>query len=503
MSHKGELLTIQRFVFLLDDFHYKEFVEYLKDSNAALPLKLTETIRKKLPEFDSHETLCKKVYGSCSQKANFNQLSSYTFKLSESLAQNYPDYLHHNIAKIERLVNECNANEALFLAENLFNIGSRIEDFSSHTFSLQFLAQQAFLERDSATGFKYDKELEVLLESQRTFQKIIASLRRTLYDSSLMKQEGSFEKLKTFYKQYRNHSSVVVRIAGQYAYLYTVYYFNPQMFDAKEDLALIENLQKELHNYSYVVFPFLFDIKGIFGFLTLNSSLINLDSTEGKKYFNELTEHYEGIKFWKNYLNMPQIFSIAVQASRFVSAYHYSVHRSDYEDVVSAKDLKTIQSLIANCKEIIERNEAQQHYTNDLISVRMLYGALLILSGGNGIKQGVYELESVLTTYQQINISSSTDSIFLGLMIGYFSLKKYEKCSDTYKRYQKVIRGKTVYEGNDISIHTYYYLSRWFDSGHKQYLDKIKSNSLRTKSDAGPGKAIQEFIKYFELPITI
>ena len=285
MSHKGELLTIQRFVFLLDDFHYKEFVEYLKDSNAALPLKLTETIRKKLPEFDSHETLCKKVYGSCSQKANFNQLSSYTFKLSESLAQNYPDYLHHNIAKIERLVNECNANEALFLAENLFNIGSRIEDFSSHTFSLQFLAQQAFLERDSATGFKYDKELEVLLESQRTFQKIIASLRRTLYDSSLMKQEGSFEKLKTFYKQYRNHSSVVVRIAGQYAYLYTVYYFNPQMFDAKEDLALIENLQKELHNYSYVVFPFLFDIKGIFGFLTLNSSLINLDTTEGKKYF--------------------------------------------------------------------------------------------------------------------------------------------------------------------------------------------------------------------------
>lgn len=60
MVHKGEILTIQRFIFLLDDFHYAEFATHLAAVNAALPLKLADTIRKQLPDFDTHENLCKK-----------------------------------------------------------------------------------------------------------------------------------------------------------------------------------------------------------------------------------------------------------------------------------------------------------------------------------------------------------------------------------------------------------------------------------------------------------
>lgn len=503
MLHKGEILTIQRFIYLLDDFHYGEFTAHLSAVNAALPLKLAETIRKKLPEFDTHENLCKKIYGSISQKQNFNQLASYTFKLSGNLSNNYPDYLHHNVSKVERLINECKTEEANFLADNLLDISARIEDFSTQAFTLRFLTQQAFLLRDAATGFRLDKELETLLETKAIFSKVVNSLRRTLYDSSLLKKADVLKQLKLFYKQYHKHDSSAVRIISQYAYLYTVYYFNPQMFDDKDDIALIERLQKDLNNYCYVVFPFLFDIKGIFGFLTMNSSLVQLGTTEGKKYFQELNAHYSSIKFWKNYLNMPQIFSIAVQATRFVSSYHFLVHRADYHRLLPAKDLKIMNSLLESCAEIISNNLWEKNYKNDLISVRMLYGALLVLSGGTNVKKGIDELESVLITYQQINMSGSTDSIFLALMIGYFSTKQYEKCSDTFKRYQKVIRGKPVYEGNDISIHTYYYLSRWFFTHHVQYLNKLQTNYNRTLNAGGPRNAIEELVRYFKLEVEL
>ncbi len=503
MVHKGEILTIQRFIFLLDDFHYAEFSSHLKTINAALPLKLAEAIRKKLPEFDSHENLCKKIYSSLNQKQNFNQLASYTFKLSANLAHNYPDYLHHNISKVERLVNEGKSVDANFLVENLLDIASRIEDFSAKSFALRFLTQQAFLFSDSATGFRMDKELEELLETKTVFIKIINSLRRTLYDASLLKKPETLKQLKLFYAKYHDHTSAALRITSKYAYLYTVYYFNPQMFESKEDIALIESLQKELNNYCYVVFPFLFDIKGIFGFLTMNSSLIKLDTTEGKKYFQELNEHYKSVKFWKNFLNMPQIFSIAVQATRFVSTYHFLVHRPDYTRLLPAKDLKIMEVLLENCNDIISNNQFEKNHKNDLISVRMVYGALLVLSGGANVKKGTDELESVLITYQQINMSGSTDSIFLGLMIGYFASKQYEKCSDTFKRYQKVIKGKPVYEGNDISIHTYYYLSRWFSSHHAQYLNKLQINYARAKNAGGPRNAIRELVDYFKLDVEL
>src|ERR1035438_6055147 len=98
MIQTSELLTIQKFIYLLDDFHYGQFTNYLEETKSRLPLKLAQLIRKKLPGFDTHEVLCKKVYGKYdkSERLNFNQLGSYTFKLSNDLAINYPAYLTSN-----------------------------------------------------------------------------------------------------------------------------------------------------------------------------------------------------------------------------------------------------------------------------------------------------------------------------------------------------------------------------------------------------------------------
>lgn len=500
MTDKSELLTIQKFVYLLDEFHYEEFCKCLETSGAALPLKLVQTIRKKNPEFDTHEQLCIEVYGNYKQKQNFNQLTSYTFKLSYLLSQNFPGYLHHNVSLIERLVNDGKIKEANFRAACLLDIADQVEDFLSLIFVLKFLAQQAFLTRDATTGFKLNTSLEEAIENEKTFSRIISQLRSTLYISSETKSPEQLNKLLEFYQQYHSHTSASIRVVSQYAHLYTVYYFHPGMFDKESDLELIKKLEKELTNNSHVVFPFLFDIKGIFGFLLMNSPLINIDSTEGKRHFKELNKHYSSVKFWNNYLNLPQIFSIAVQSTRFLSSYHYSVHRSDYHNLVTDSEQKLMKQLSDKCAEMIALDIWDKQYKNDLVSVRMLYGALQILQGGEKIKTGIETLESLLTSYQQLNLSGTTDSIFLTLMIGYFSIKRYDKCAETYKRYLKVIKGKPVYEGNDISIHTYYYLSRWLETGSRQYVVKLEANYIRSKKTGGPKSALEELVKYFEVP---
>jgi tetratricopeptide (TPR) repeat protein len=171
--------------------------------------------------------------------------------------------------------------------------------------------------------------------------------------------------------------------------------------------------------------------------------------------------------------------------------------------LVSAADLKLMKELCDKCAELIDLNIWEKQYKNDLVSIKMLHGALLILKGGDKVKSGIETLEGLLTSYQQMNLSGSTDSIFLSLMIGYFSMKKYDKCSETYKRYLKVIKDKPVYEGNDISIHTYYYLSRWLETESKQYIAKLEGNYKRSKKTGGPQRAMEELIKYFEIPVKL
>ena len=140
------------------------------------------------------------------------------------------------------------------------------------------------------------------------------------------------------------------------------------------------------------------------------------------------------------------------------------------------------------------------------MNLELVYSGLLILSGGNGIKKGAEELESVLISYQQINLAGTADSIFLFLMIAYFSMLQYEKCAATYKRFIRVTKGKPVYEDNALEINACYYLSQWLLSKNRQYLLKLKSTydkAVQINPESVQVKAIQEYVSYFGLPLEL
>ena len=499
------ILTIQKFIFLLDDFCFQEFAKHLNSINAALPLKLIKTIRQKLPAFDTHEALGKKVYGGLTkkQRQSFNQLSSYTLKLSGHLAQNYPGYLLGNIITLQKMVNSGKIEEAGFLADCLLSISEHVEDFQTQIIVLKFLIQQAYLTKDITTGSRLSKQLEKVLENEKISNQILAVLRTELDISTTPNISAEqIEDYKKYFQSYNQHTSISLQLLSKFALVYTTYYFQPELFSDIATQKFVADLGKEIDNYGYIVTLFLFDMKSNFNFFRLNSTGFNLSTKEGKKDLSEFIAHYNSIIFWKHYLNIPEIYAITVQASHYLSNYHYSVHRHDYHKIIPAADLKKINELAINCEELLSRKFIDENYRNDLISLKMLYGGLLILSGKEQAKKGVDELETMLTSYQQISLSGSVDSIFVCLMIGYFTMARYDKCAETFKRYLKITRGKPVYDDNDITIHTYYYLAQLLDSGRNQYVEKLQANYKRSVKSGIANeakKAIEEFVAYFNL----
>jgi hypothetical protein len=500
----NDILVIQKFIFLLDDFHYREFREHLKNINAVLPLKLTEEVRSRLPEFDSHEVLCKKIYGSFDKpkKQSFNQLSSYTFKLSYNLAQNYPGYLCHNISRIQRLVNEQQPTEAGFLAEILLDVTERIDEFDCRIFTLQFLCEQAFLINDTIRGLKLNEQLDEMVAKKSLLIKLLSQYRKTQDEHVGVIGTTGLENLKSYFAKFHTDAHPSIRILSRYAYLKVIYEFDPKMF-TDADVGIIDALEKDLQVNAFVVLPFLNDIQGSLGFLKLNSSYTNPGSKDSQKHIEELSRHYDSVKFWGSYLNRGQIYLVTVSATRLLSIYHCHIHRSDYYLILRAEDRTVIEQLLKKCEELLLQFSKSKSAGFGIRSIKMLYGALLIISGGDNIKKGIYELEALLVAYQQVNLKSSTDSIFMCLMIGYFSLKDYNKCALTFKRYAKNIKGKQIFEQNDVKIYAYYYISQWLLTRSKQYHVKLEGLLKPKKPGAEVPQTIMELINYFKVPVSL
>lgn len=479
----SEILTIQKFVFLLDDFCRQEFKQHLLDTNSLLSHKLIETIEKTLPRFDSHDELCKKVYGNSqkSSRQKFNQLASYTFKLSHYLALNYPAYLRGNVLEIQKLIAVQKLEQAGFLSQSLREIAALTEDYVTLSLVLRFETQQAYLQKTFSAGVKFENALQQAEESERLITELIRTVRQS---TTLTREGGQTQQQKETYRKYfEKHSSderAAVRIFSSYALIYHIYHQYPEEFSTPAVQHMISNLERESNNHCYIILPFLIDIKSNLSFLKMNSVLSTHDEQLVKREVDNMSRHNSQVKFWRTYLNIPELLSITTKTTHYLSLYHYLVHRLDYEKALLPKHREDILKQLSRCEELITRFKNTIYYKNDMVSLKMVYSGLLILSGGVNIKKGIDELEGLLITYQQINFFSSIDSIFVCLMMGYFAQGNYQKCAETYKRYSKITKGKPIYEDNDIEVHAYYYLSQWLNGHRNQYLQKFIQNYSRT-----------------------
>jgi hypothetical protein len=473
---------IHRFVRLLTDSQIELFINHLNETNALLPKKLVETVHRH-PDWEAKEVY-KAVYGAKKNKHNLNQLISYTFKLSEWMAINYPFYLTHNIVKLNDLVIEGKLDDATQLAENTLYIAQKTCDYSTQIAVLKFLTQQSYLHNQNRIAVEYHNQLMAAVEDEATFQRLQFIFRTRLHPANI----ASIDKvaIKNHLEEmvaYFEHRSIAVALLSKLMHVQVIHYFFPEKFLTKKSLDFIERLEKDLNNHTYLVLPILFDFRSYLNFLKLNSILFDINSLEGKRLFREMERHSSQIAYWNHYLNIPELYVLSGKASYYLTKYHHHLPKSDYNKLVSNNDLKELKSLTKSCNDLLNKNDWRIHYYKEYLHLVVAHSVLIMISDRAKIDESNDQLERLLTAYQQVNITGSIDSIFVVLMIGYFAKGDYIKLEESFHRYIKLIKKNPMYEDNDIVIHIYYYLGQWLRHKRKQYIDKLLVQYNRASAD--------------------
>ena len=293
------LLNIQKFIFLLDDFHFSEFEKYLQSINATLPRKLALAIRTHLPAFHQPNELYKIVYGTkeVDVRAKFNQMASHTFRLSRYLALNYPGYLLHNQTRLEKLANGGLYNESLALAEMMYDIAERTDNFDSLCHAILFLKGAAYINDNMGAYKKYLSELESVTQTKALYYKLYAAADGIILELEKSVSPEQLNEQRRFFSAYHNHPSAAIRIVSLYGYLVHVFYHDPAIFSNPADSPKLDELEKELRNNSQVVLPYMVDPVGEVSFMKFTAQIHKLSSTEILKGLEEHTEHFKLTKF--------------------------------------------------------------------------------------------------------------------------------------------------------------------------------------------------------------
>ncbi len=468
------MLSIQKQILLLSEFHFNEFANYLKTSKAELPFKLIHEIRNFGWEQPESEVLSKRIYGQsgASVKGKFLQLVHHTFKLSGFLSRNYPAYLKHNLNLIEEYTNKGDRKKANLLAEYLLDIAEKIEDFTTQINVLKFQGQQAFI-TEFKSPVKFHEKIEKLIHAELRLNTLYKYIRENLHfkNKDNVSVKTSKADLK-FFDEYLDDECFCIKTIAKFGKYYQLSFQNDPQFYEKSTLKELENLERELQNNAFIVFHFLDDL--LFKIIGLKLQLmVSTMDTEGMmKESSRLIEESSSLKFWQSYINVPEIFAIAIQASHYVTNYSATYKADHYKELPEAikQNINKLKQVLAT---EIEKPIWNEGYIIKLINTRSIYSGLLMLGTPDEVKKGIDLMEETLTSYQQIPFQKFLDGMFASLIIGYFSLQQYAKISECYKRYKKSTSGNKVNLENDITISAYYYASQWLLNGRKQYSEKL------------------------------
>jgi len=500
------MLSIQKVVLLLDEFHYQEFERYLDDNNAMLSLKLVRVIKADGWSQKESDDLCEAVYGTNDDKAKkkFFQLVHHTFKLTYYLARNFPSYLSFNVGKIHKLINVGQTKKANDIAEILIDIADKIEDFQTQIQGLKFLSQQAFILESPREAFKDHTRISELLKLEIDLNELYLYMRETLnVQSKTNITQDEIPSHLEFYSKYENSDSFAVRILSRFAKVSTLSFVGDNSFYTTKNYEELLLIEKELQNNCHVLFPFLEDVLFKVYYFKLQYQLHELDTENLLSESLKIIKSSSDLLYWKNYLNVPELFSISIQTSYYLTN-NCNTYRSDYYENLDPNVKQHVNFLKDRCREMLARPIWGDGYILKLINLKSLYSGLLLMGTKDDVKEAIEILEEMLTTYQQISFQKFLDGIFGSLIVGNFSLKQYDKVAECYKRYKKLTSSTIFTEENDITINALYYASQWISNGRKQYVEKLQSTYERavlTPKLINVQKLIIDLSDYYNIPL--
>ena len=501
------MLLIEKTIKLLDDFHYQVFYEHVKHLSlrSYYPLVLLEVISRELDTEQDAEKLCNNVYAESDEKAmkKFYQLAHYTFKLTSFLAKNYPDYLQSNFTRIQKFINEGHVKKANLLAELVLDVSEKVEDYVTHTKVLQFLVQQSVLLESTRQALNY-------LEKTGIFQQYIITLNNiftrfyTYYNLKQKDTDDSLDMYETFFRQFFNHDIITIRLTSLYCYCFLLHYKKDKKFYTKETFEILDQLEKDFEKFDYIIFPYLVDFSHRVRYLKLRYEMAQSNTTDLLEHSQKFIEGNKDILYWNSYINQPEIFSITIQVNHLTANYMKS-YRENHMDLLPADVRSQIQLLLNKCKALLDNQNLREQFTLRYINLTTIYSMVLVINGKEeNLKEAIERLKMILFNYQQLPFHNYVDAIYNIMGIAYFCLRNFDKVDENYKRYKKATKNKPVSIGNDITIHVFYYTTKWLETGRNQYLKKLEEIIKQTDSShlSGIRSTFLEIVEYFKLPVS-
>jgi hypothetical protein len=185
-----------------------------------------------------------------------------------------------------------------------------------------------------------------------------------------------------------------------------------------------------------------------------------------------------------------------------MSSYGF-VFKDDYHKFLP-KDIKENMLFLKNkLDETAQKNIWEDGHIIKFINIRCFYAAILLTGDESDKIKSTKILEDTLVSYQQIPFQKFLDGIFVTLIMGYFSLKDYDKVVSTYKRYKKITSEQIVVKENDQTIDAYYYTAQYLLNNRNQYIEKLKSTYDEAASYPHVQKLAKELVSYFQMPISL
>jgi hypothetical protein len=503
------MLTIEKVIKLLDDFHFSVFRNHVKNLNirSYYPLALIDVIDRNIEVVQDSDALCKAIYSENDEKTKkkFFQMAHHTFNLTSFLSRNYPAYLQHNINVVQKLINSNQPDKANVLLKILLDISKKIEDFPTELQACQIMVQQSLLKESLKSALKYQLRVSELINDQNDLNKVYTHF-YSFYNIK-EKEKSDPETIaghKAFYTSYFNHNTIGIKIMSRYCYCYFLHYNRLSDFYSDETLELINELENLMQNNETIIFPFLLDLHHRVGYLKLKFWNDKGMMDEVSAYIPELLKNSPVLLYWSSFVNSPEIVILAIQANLFAREHLRLQDINTTNTTLSEEATNQLEEIQNKMQKLLSNTRLQEDYPLRYINLCTINALLSLCGSREKIKEAIQSLNSIFITYQQLTFHSYVDSIYSVLGTAYFKLGDYKKVDTNFKRYKKQLKDQAVHPVNDLTIHAIYYTVMWQTTQKTQYAKKFESVYAQTRDVpmlADLHQNLNQLIESYKIPL--
>ncbi|RMG80345.1 MAG: hypothetical protein D6714_14815 [Bacteroidetes bacterium] len=471
------MLILEKVIKLLDDFHFDIFRNHLKNisKRSFFPLALLDVINREPDKTQSIEELSRAVYGDFDEKIRkkFLQLAHYTFRLTAFLARNYPNYLQSNLSRIQHYIARGEVGKANLLADTLYEICRKTEDFNTEKQLLAMQSQQNFLLESGYFAQKQHERIQELLTWEMDLSRLM-SRAFAFFDPKSIPDAEQIDSTITYFQQYADHPAISLRLISRHFTLLARFQFQKEVFYGSGTLDELVSLEKDFNKNEYKIFPYLTDFAYATHYLILEYKYRNFAGNVLLKQTDRLLKQSEDTLFWKSFVNIPELQALELE-SGFYFRYYLPALLTDTMDYEGVEVRESLETMDDQCRKLLKNETLEQMFLLHYINVSRIHAQVQLFMGEQTRKDALNHLENLLVLYQQVPFPMFLTKIFNVLIVGYYLQKDYAKVEESFKRLKRTLKDKTVNETEILLARAFFFAARWISTQRQQYAQKLSA----------------------------